>query len=209
MYQTFKRFLTVIAVMLVGISAFAQVTTSSLNGKVTDTTGEPVVGAAVIAVHNPSGTQYYAVANAEGRFAINGMRPGGPYTVKVSYIGYESKEVKDITLQLGQTYNLPVSLSENAQELGEVVVSAKATKFTNLKTGAATNIDNTQIQNMLQKHQVKMKRKMQPLLTIRHLPQKQELKHLQQELPRIQRKQVPKKLRQETQQPGQRKNSIK
>ena len=63
MYQTFKRFLTVIAVMLVGISAFAQVTTSSLNGKVTDTTGEPVVGAAVIAVHNPSGTQYYAVAN--------------------------------------------------------------------------------------------------------------------------------------------------
>lgn len=56
--------------------------------------------------------------------------------------------MKDITLQLGQTFSLPVSLSENAQELGEIVVSAKATKFNTLKTGAATNINNEQMQNM-------------------------------------------------------------
>ena len=108
MYQTFKRILTVIAVMLVGIQAFAQVTTSSLNGKVTDRNGEPVVGAAVIAVHNPSGTQYYAVANAEGRFAINGMRSGGPYSVEVSCLGYQPVTYTDITLLLGEAYAIKI-----------------------------------------------------------------------------------------------------
>ena len=102
MYQAFKRILTAVAVMLVGISAFAQITTSSLNGKVSDSTGEPVVGAAVIAVHTPSGTQYYAVANAEGRFAINGLRSGGPYSVEVSCLGYQSVTYTDITLLLGE-----------------------------------------------------------------------------------------------------------
>ena len=143
-----KRLLFLVSLLLcLATTMMAQITTSGLSGNV-KANGEDVIGATVEAIHVPTGTKYQAVTNTKGAFAINGMRPGGPYTVKVSYIGYESKEVKDITLQLGQTYNLPVSLSENAQELGEVVVSAKATKFTNLKTGAATNIDNTQMQNM-------------------------------------------------------------
>ena len=146
MYQTFKRFLTVIAVMLVGISAFAQVTTSSLNGKVTDTTGEPVVGAAVIAVHNPSGTQYYAVANAEGRFAINGMRSGGPYSVEVSCLGYQSVTYTDITLLLGEAYALNAEMPDDSEMLSEaIIISTASSKFTTEKTGAATNINNSQI----------------------------------------------------------------
>ena len=78
MYQPLKRFIAVLAMVFVGVSAFAQVTTSSMNGLITDVEGEPLAGAAVIAVHTPSGTQYAAAANADGRFVINGMRTGGP-----------------------------------------------------------------------------------------------------------------------------------
>jgi len=117
MYQSFKRILTVLAVMLVGLSAFAQITTSSLNGKVSDRSGEPVPGAAVIAVHNPSGTQYYAVANAEGRFAINGMRSGGPYSVEISCLGYQSVTYTDITLLLGEAYALNAEMPDDTQML--------------------------------------------------------------------------------------------
>ena len=146
MYQTLKRLLTVVAVMLVGISAFAQITTSSLNGKVSDSTGEPVVGAAVIAVHTPSGTQYYAVANAEGRFAINGMRSGGPYSVEVSCLGYQSVTYTDITLQLGEAYSLNAEMPDDTQMLSEaIIISTASSKFTTEKTGAATNINNNQI----------------------------------------------------------------
>ena len=146
MYQAFKRFLTVVAVMLVGISAFAQVTTSSLNGKVSDSTGEPVVGAAVIAVHTPSGTQYYAVANAEGRFAINGMRSGGPYSVEVSCLGYQTVTYTDITLLLGEAYSLNAEMPDDTQMLSEaIIISTASSKFTTEKTGASTNINNSQI----------------------------------------------------------------
>ncbi|MBQ3914672.1 MAG: TonB-dependent receptor, partial [Paludibacteraceae bacterium] len=127
----------------------AQVTNSALTGKVTmQDTKEEVIGATVLAVHEPSGTKYAAVTNTNGRYTIQGMRQGGPYTVTVSYIGYETKVYKDITLQLGETYNLNAWISENANELTEVVVSGKASKFAAEKTGATTNINNRTIQEL-------------------------------------------------------------
>ena len=135
--------------LLVGFTTamMAQITTSGMSGKVT-ADGEDVIGATIEVVHVPSGTKYQAVTNAKGMYAINGMRPGGPYRVKVSYIGYQAKSFDNVSLQLGQTYNLNVGLVEDAQQLGEVVVSAKATKFTTEKTGASTNIDNQMLQSM-------------------------------------------------------------
>ena len=76
------------------------------------------------------------------------MRTGGPYEVTVSYIGFQPKTLKGITLQLAETYNLSVWLSEDANELAEVVVSGKASKFAAEKTGAATNITSAQITNL-------------------------------------------------------------
>ena len=76
------------------------------------------------------------------------MRTGGPYAVTISYIGFQPKTVKGITLQLAETYNLNVFLTEDATELAEVVVSGKASKFAAEKTGAATNINSTQITNL-------------------------------------------------------------
>jgi len=146
-----KRLFFLVAVLLtLSLTAMAQITTSSMAGKVTleEQNGEEVIGATVVAVHEPSGTRYTAVTNTSGRFSINGMRTGGPYNVTVSYIGFQSKTVKGITLQLAETYNLAVWLEENATELTEVIVSGKASKFAAEKTGAATNINNAQIVNL-------------------------------------------------------------
>ena len=145
-----KRILFLVALMLTStLAVMAQITTSALAGKVSmQDTKEEVIGATVQVVHEPSGTRYTAVTNADGRFSIQGMRTGGPYTVTVSYIGFETKTFKDVVLQLGETYNLPVWISENTNELKEVVVSGKASKFTVEKTGASTNINNSMIANM-------------------------------------------------------------
>jgi hypothetical protein len=118
-------------------------------GRVTiEGTAEEVIGATVQAVHEPSGTRYAAVTNTSGRFSIQGMRTGGPYVVTVSYIGYQTKTFRGIILQLGETYRLDVWITENANELSEIVISGKATKFTGEKTGASTNINSQQIISM-------------------------------------------------------------
>lgn len=97
-----KRLQLLIAMLVLVVSvAMAQVTTSGISGKVTSQ-GEEVIGATVTATHQPSGTVYRAVTNMDGRFSIQGMRPGGPYKVEVSYIGYQSKTFKDVSLNLGE-----------------------------------------------------------------------------------------------------------
>ena len=146
-----KRLFFLVAMLLtLSLTAMAQITTSSVAGKVTldDENGEEVIGATVVAVHEPSGTRYTAVTNTTGRFSINGMRTGGPYEVTVSYIGFQPKTIKGITLQLAETYNLAVWLSEDANELAEVVISGKASKFAAEKTGASTNITSAQITSL-------------------------------------------------------------
>ncbi len=146
MKQTIKSLLLSFAAMLFVVSASAQVTTSALNGRVTDKSGEPIAGAAVIAVHTPSGTQYYAVANGEGRFSINGMRTGGPYSVEVSCLGFNNVTYTDITLQLAEAYSLNATLSDDTEMLTEaIVISTASSKFATEKTGAATNITSSQI----------------------------------------------------------------
>ena len=145
-----KLFFFVALLLMLSSAVMAQITTSSMAGKVTfdNADGEEVIGATIVAVHEPSGTRYTAVTNVSGRFSIQGMRTGGPYEVTVSYIGYQPKVVKGVTLQLAETYNLSVSISEDENVLTEVVVSGRASKFAAEKTGASTNITSAQITSM-------------------------------------------------------------
>ena len=147
--KLFYSLLLSLAAMAFGVSAYAQVTTASLGGRVTDATGEPVPGAAVVAVHEPSGSQYYGLTNAEGRYNITGMRSGGPYSVEVSCMGYRKVNYTDVTLQLAEVYALSAQLEDDRQMLSEaVVISTASSKFATEKTGAATNITNQQIVNL-------------------------------------------------------------
>lgn len=149
MKQSIKFLLSALAAIFVGVSAFAQMTTSSLNGLVSDASGEPLVGAAVLATHVESGTRYVTVTNNEGRYYINGMRAGGPYKVEISFMGFKTAVFTDVTLQLAESYALSAKLQDDTEMLNEVVVVSEATsKFATEKTGAATNISSREITAM-------------------------------------------------------------
>lgn len=124
-----------LVVMVIAIAANAQVTTTSIDGLVTSTDKQPVIGAYISATHTPSGTVYSATTNAKGRFSIDGMMIGGPYSVKVTYIGFKKQDVSVSTLKLGETKTLNFILSEDEQLLSEVVVTGKNLENTNGASG--------------------------------------------------------------------------
>ncbi len=149
MKQTIKCLIAALVAMFAVVSASAQVTTSSLSGRVVDVNGQPVVGAAVVATHTPSGTVYGVITNENGRYTINGMRTGGPYTVEFSCLGYQSLTYTDVTLQLAETFALNGELKDDSEMLSEaMVVAASASRFNAEKTGAATNISNAQMTSL-------------------------------------------------------------
>lgn len=140
-------YFAVAIIMLISTTLNAQVTTSGISGKVTSN-GDAIIGATIVATHTSSGTVYGAVSNADGRFNIVGMRVGGPYEIKISYIGFADVKISNVNLQLGETYPVNVNLKEDTKELQDLVVSAQRTKFTTEKTGAVTNITSNQIENL-------------------------------------------------------------
>ncbi|HEY1870423.1 MAG TPA: carboxypeptidase-like regulatory domain-containing protein, partial [Chitinophagaceae bacterium] len=137
-----------LTILLIAISAsfcsFSQVTTSSMNGTVKDNSGQPLTGATVTAIHLPSGTKYSTLSK-EGVFNLQGLRIGGPYEVKIDYVGLKSATFDGINLQLGEPYSITAQLSVSEQVLENVVIATKSRKTSADKFGASTIINNRQL----------------------------------------------------------------
>ena len=142
-----KKLLTFFVAMIASISLMAQVTTSSISGKITDSNRNTLPGATVVATHTPSGSQYYAVADANGAYRLLNIRPGGPYTIEVRMVGFQTVKQEGVTATLGETKILNVRLNEEAVGLGEVSVVAEAVSngMDSDRAGATTAINNEQI----------------------------------------------------------------
>ncbi len=127
---------------------FAQgVTTSAMNGMILDGKGDPLPGANIIAVHVPSGTQYGTTSRVDGKYNLNGLRPGGPYSVKVSFVGYKPQETEVASIQLGQNLKMDFTLYEAAVSLGDItVVGEKNSILSSNRTGASQNVTARDIQ---------------------------------------------------------------
>ncbi len=124
----------------------AQVTTSSMSGVVTQSSGHATAGATIKATHLPSGTNYSSSANVAGRFNLANMRVGGPYRVEVTYIGQSPVIYEDVYLQLGQPFILNPVLGETGTSIEDVTVTARAIKSE--KNGASTVIGRNQINSL-------------------------------------------------------------
>ncbi len=140
----------VIGSLLAASSALAQNTSSSLSGRVVDAAGKPVAGATVEIVHMPSGSLRTVVTDANGRYAVQGLRVGGPFDVKASGNQGEAAEQPDVYLKLAEetTLNLTVAAT-NAQTLEGITVTAAA-------PGAVFQADNKGLSTSISKRELKL-----------------------------------------------------
>ncbi len=141
--------LFVFSLTLVSSKVSAQVTSSSISGLITDSKKEVLPGATVVAVHEPSGTQYGTVTTDAGRYAFPSVRVGGPYKIVVTYVGYKEQTKEGVVADLGSTAVVNIVLADEGTQLSEVVVStARGDVFGEERTGASTNINAKQLSTL-------------------------------------------------------------
>ena len=101
-----NRFLLTLSFMVSGLFLFGQgSTTSAMNGRITDQNGEALIGATVVAVYTPTGAEYGNITDIDGYYRIPNMKVGGPYTVTISYVGFETQMKENIFLTLDNLTN--------------------------------------------------------------------------------------------------------
>lgn len=140
-----KRITLMLAIAFIAsIPIFGQVTGSSITGIVKSDAGDGLAGATITATHEPTGTVYRTVSRTAGRFDIQNVAPGGPYTIKVSFVGFTDFTKSDISIPLGEIYNLSADLAQAGKQLSELVVTS--TRSGAQKTGASSSFSRRQVQ---------------------------------------------------------------
>ncbi|HLL94820.1 MAG TPA: carboxypeptidase-like regulatory domain-containing protein, partial [Spirosoma sp.] len=138
----FMLFGSLLLVVLMAGATMAQgVTTSSINGVVTDDKGSVLPGATVVAIHTPSGTRYGTTTNATGRYTFPAVRIGGPYELTVSYVGFQERKREVQSAELNTPVSANFQLLDEGKQLNEVVVtSSRGSIIDSERTGVSTNI---------------------------------------------------------------------
>jgi outer membrane receptor protein involved in Fe transport len=141
-----KKLLLTFIVLLSVCYSFAQVTTSAVTGLVKDAKGEGLIGATVKAVHVPTGTVYGTTTQEGGRYTIPNMKVGGPYTITITYVGYQEQNFRDLYLSLGTALTQNVKLEDGSKSLNEVTITGqKSSIISSNRTGTQTNISQRQL----------------------------------------------------------------
>lgn len=144
MRSTIITFFTLLTGLFIIQPSYAQITTSSISGKVIDTQNETLPGA-TIEVYNPStGSRYATATNMDGRFTLVNMNPGGQYTIEVNYIGYKTIKEQNIHLNLGNTV-LNFLMEDDSDNLDEIIVT---TKENGKKKGISNKVGEEQLKKM-------------------------------------------------------------
>ncbi|MEQ9504642.1 MAG: TonB-dependent receptor [Hyphomonas sp.] len=120
-------------------AVYAQVTTSDARGVVTDSAGQPIAGATVSIVHEPTGTVTTTTTNLNGQYSSQNLRIGGPFSFTVSGEGVVASRVENVYTGLGETsvVNIVTAAADDTARLDTVVVTGAAV-VANVATGPSS-----------------------------------------------------------------------
>ncbi len=136
-----KEFLLTTCAIALGTGLYAQTTQAGFSGKITDENNKGVHGASIEVRNESTGFTTKTSTNANGDFNFKELPLGGPYTVKVTYIGYGEQVRSGFNLNQGDIVRLtiPIQNTSNVLETIELTgISTLKNKIENL--GAATAV---------------------------------------------------------------------
>lgn len=127
--------ITLILFLLLSAWSAAWAQLSSVRGKVSDNTGQPLPGVTVRA----AGTTTAVVTDIDGKYSIN-IPPNA--TLQFSFIGFSTQNVA-----VGSQEVLNVTLTANQNDLNEVVVVGYGTQKKSVVTGAISGVRASELAN--------------------------------------------------------------
>ncbi len=138
----------VFAILVATATAFAQggSATTTLSGRVTDSSGAVIPGADVTAKNNATAATYTAVTGADGTFTIPAVNPG-MYTVTVALMGFKTASLPDVQVVTATPASVRVVLEVG--QLEETVIVTGATEIVQTQTASVqTTIAVKQIESL-------------------------------------------------------------
>jgi hypothetical protein len=114
--------------MLTASSVFSQETNSYFSGVIKNERHEALAGATVVALHEPTKNTFVTKANSTGTFHFFNLKPGGPYSIFISYSGYQPLKESDYFLRYSSMQDENYKefiLTENTVPLPEVTIAGR------------------------------------------------------------------------------------
>ncbi|HYN81469.1 MAG TPA: carboxypeptidase regulatory-like domain-containing protein [Gemmatimonadaceae bacterium] len=106
-----------------GTDALAQgITTGAISGFVTDSAGNGIVGAQIQISNRATGSSTRTSSREGGRYLVQGLEVGGPYTIVARLIGFNPETRENVTVGLTQNVRADFRLSARATTLATVEV---------------------------------------------------------------------------------------
>jgi hypothetical protein len=144
-----KRLLLSAFLILSLCVTYAQVTTGTITGTITDSKGQTLPGASIKAVHQPTGSVYTTTASSKGTYTLPNVRVGGPYLVTVNYVGHNTATFDNLTVSLGNPLVIDGIMEIAGQTMSAVQVTGRKNGIiSSQRTGASTSISLRNMQTL-------------------------------------------------------------
>ena len=136
----------ILTLILTGSSSVAQITGSTINGTVTDTSGAAIAGAQVTAINTATSFARTVATNSQGEYRIEFL-PVGDYTVTVTSPGFKREVRKGVILTVAQASRVDAQLEVGqVNEAVQVTSEVPAVNTTNAEIGRT--VETQEIENL-------------------------------------------------------------
>src|SRR5919112_2472182 len=126
------------------------ITTGAIAGRVTDEAGQPLASAQIVIRNRTTGFTVGTMTREDGRYRVQNLEPGGPYSVTARRIGTQPQTVENQLVPLSETLTLDFRLSQQVAQLSsvQVVATTNAGEFSPTHTGTRTAISDSVLQRV-------------------------------------------------------------
>ncbi|MBV9154836.1 MAG: carboxypeptidase regulatory-like domain-containing protein, partial [Acidobacteriaceae bacterium] len=132
--------------MLLSVSAFAQLTSGNITGTVYDQSGATVPNAAIIVHNTATGVENTTTSTSAGDYRFENL-PVGTYTITVNAAGFAKSEVQNVSVELNQTVTTNVTLAVG-KSTTSVEVSTAAVAIDTTTAQVQTTFETKQITDL-------------------------------------------------------------